>query len=187
MDPIRGLGASNHAKHDRQVDDYYATDPRALELLLEEGIMLNNVLEPCCGEGHLSKVLIADGVKVTSSDLIDRGYGSVKSIYDYKEWDGDILTNPPYKEAQKTVEHCLNIVPDGKQVIMFLKMLFVESKGRKQFFLNSPLKEIYISSTRIMCAINGDFNKQKSQSAVCYAWYIWEKGYAGEPTLKWFN
>ena len=23
--------------------------------------------------------------------------------------------------------------------------------------------------------------------AVCYAWYIWEKGFTGEPTIRWFN
>lgn len=179
------LGASNHCTEERQVDDYYATDPKALELLLEEGIELINVLEPCCGEGHLSEVMIRDGINVTSSDLIDRGYGAVKSIYDYTEWDGDILTNPPYKEAQKCVQHCLNITNNGDKVIMFLKTLFVESKGRKDFFLNTPLKEVYISSSRILCAKNGVFTKK--QSAVAYAWYIWEKGYDGEPTLKWFN
>lgn len=24
-------------------------------------------------------------------------------------------------------------------------------------------------------------------SAVAYCWYIWEKGYMGETTVKWFN
>lgn len=182
---IKTLGASNHAEHERQVDDYYATDPIALELLLEEGIELDSVLEPCCGEGHLSKVMIEDGIDVTSSDLIDRGFGSVKSIFDYTEWYGDILTNPPYKDAQKVIEHCLNIIPDGRKVVMFLKLQFMESKGRKDFFINSPLKELYVSSSRIKCAINGDFSG--GSSAVAYAWYVWEKGYTDKPCIKWFN
>ena len=29
------LGASNHSVSEREKDDYYATDPKALELLLE--------------------------------------------------------------------------------------------------------------------------------------------------------
>ena len=41
-----------------------------------------NILEPCCGEGHISNVLKDAGHIVTSSDLIDRGYGEVKSIFD---------------------------------------------------------------------------------------------------------
>ena len=31
------LGASNHSDKDRQQHDYYATEPRAMELLLAEG------------------------------------------------------------------------------------------------------------------------------------------------------
>lgn len=34
---FRNLGASNHAKEDRQTEDYYATEPKAAELLL--GVM----------------------------------------------------------------------------------------------------------------------------------------------------
>lgn len=24
-------------------------------------------------------------------------------------------------------------------------------------------------------------------SAVCYCWYVWEKGYTGEPTIRWID
>lgn len=27
----------------------------------------------------------------------------------------------------------------------------------------------------------------KGGSAVAYAWFIWEKGYKGEPVVRWFN
>ena len=31
-----------------------------------------------------------------------------------KMWDGDILTNPPYKYAKEFIEHAMTIIPDGK-------------------------------------------------------------------------
>lgn len=34
------------------------------------------------------------------------------------------------------------------------------------------------------CAKNGEFEKYSS-SAVAYAWFIWEKGYKGNPIIKW--
>jgi hypothetical protein len=37
-----------------------------------------------------------------------------------------------------------------------------------------------------LSAMNGDFDKYGS-SAAAYAWFIWEKGYKGETTVKWFN
>lgn len=73
------LGASNHTDKERQNEDYYATDPIAAKILLEVE-SLNNVLEPACGEGHLSEVFRLSGVLGDSCDLIDRGYGNLKNI-----------------------------------------------------------------------------------------------------------
>ena len=49
------LGASNHTDHERQKDDYYATEPKSAELLLEIEPQLNNVWEVSCGGGHLAE------------------------------------------------------------------------------------------------------------------------------------
>ena len=50
------LGASSHADHAREVNDYYATDPKAAELLLDVEPELSDIWEPACGAGHLAKV-----------------------------------------------------------------------------------------------------------------------------------
>jgi len=184
------LGASNHSKEEREENDYYATDPSATEMLLELEPKLQNVLEPCCGGGHISEVLKYKGINVKSSDLVDRGYGEpgVNFITGYDFWDGDIVTNPPYKYAARFVEHSLSIIPDGRKVVMFLKIQFLESVGRRQLFKDSPPKIVYVSSSRIKCARGGDFEKySKDSSAAFYAWYVWEKGFKGDPIIKWFN
>lgn len=49
------LGASNHALEEREQNDYYATDPKAVELLLELEQFAPVIWEPACGEGHISK------------------------------------------------------------------------------------------------------------------------------------
>ena len=183
------LGASNHVNEDRHSEDYYATEPRATELLLELEEFNNCILEPACGEGHMSDVLIGRGYNVTSYDLIDRGYGDGVMDFlsdDIQSWHGDIVTNPPYKFAKQFVEKSLDIIPEGNKVAMFLKLLFMESQGRKDLFMNNPPKTIYVSSSRLLCVKNGDFT-MKGSSAVAYAWYIWEKGYKGDTVIKWFN
>lgn len=40
-----------------------------------------------------------------------------------------------------------------------------------------------------MCARNGDFESMIADggSAVCYAWYVFEKGFNGDTVIKWFN
>ena len=69
---------------------------------------------------------------------------------------------------------------------MFLKIQFLEGKKRKEFFKYFPPKYIYVASSRLRCAKNGEFDKYGS-SAVCYAWFVWEKGFQGEPSVRWIN
>jgi hypothetical protein len=186
------ISASNHSDKERAVNDYYATDPKAIDYLLDDGgaEISHKILEPACGEGHLSERLKAKGFDVKSSDLIDRGYGEQKDFFGIKKWDGDIVTNPPYKYAKEFVEHALCIIPKGRKAFMFLKLTFLEGKGRREFFRKYPPKIIYVSSGRITCAPNGEFEKTKKEmgsSAVAYAWFEWENGWKGEPRIKWIN
>jgi len=185
---FKTLGASNHTDKDREQHDYYATDPKAAKLLLELETF-ENILEPSCGEGHLSKVFSDAGINVTSSDLVDRGYGTQKSFFDYEEWNGDIITNPPYKYGLEFVEHALKIIPDGNKVAMFLKLQFLEGKRRKKLFEANPPKTLYVSSSRLLCAKNADFEgmRKGGGSAVAYGWFVWEKGFNGRTEIVWFN
>ena len=184
-------GARNFALEEREKNDYYATEPRAVELLLELEKFTPHVWEPACGEGHISDALIKHGYKVRSTDLIDRGYGegNVDFLKTTGENSMDIITNPPYKYAKDFVEHALRISTDGTKVAMFLKLTFLESKARRKLFEKYPPKVIYVSSSRLQCAKNGDFEKfgKGVGTAMAYGWYIWEKGYKGETVVRWFN
>ena len=185
------LGASNHTDKERESNDYYATEPKAVELLLELETFAPYVWECACGAGHLSEVLMSKGYTVISSDLIDRGYGysGVDFLQSAKQFDGDIVTNPPYRYAKEFVEHALKIVTDGHKVAMFLKVQFLEGKARRELFEKYPPKVIYVASSRLLCAKNGEFEKmrQGGGSAVAYAWFVWEKGFTGDTIVKWFN
>lgn len=133
------LGASNHSDHERQAEDFYATEPKAVEMLMELETFSGRVWEPACGAGHISEVLKAHGYEVRSSDLVDRGYGEeMDFLTTTLPWDGDIITNPPYKYAQEFVEHALELIPDGRKVAMFLKLQFLEGKARRPLFDKYP-------------------------------------------------
>ena len=188
------LGASNHTKEERQNEDYYATDPLAAELLLQiEDIDKSKPIWECAaGEKHLSNVFEKHGYNVRSSDIIVRANGGVEKL-DFltqnEKWDGTIITNPPYRHGIEFIEKAIETVTEGNKVIMFLKVQFLEGKTRKKLFEKYPPKIIWVSSSRIMCAKNGDFEEMKKigGSAIAYAFYVWEKGYKGDTILKWFN
>jgi hypothetical protein len=182
------LGASNHSLGERQKEDYYATEPAATDWLCKLETFTNPILEPSCGEGHISKQLIKHGYDVVSRDLVDRGYGEVADFLyrNNEKWSGDIITNPPYIAAQEFVEQALSMIQEGHKVAMFLKLTFLEGKQRAKLFKENPPIRIWVSSSRLKCAKNGDFDQFKS-SATAYAWFIWEKGYKGYPEIRWFN
>lgn len=137
---FKTIGASNHCEHERADKDYYATEPAAVEGLCEIEQFDKRILEPSCGAGHMSEVLKAYGYEVTSRDIADRGYGEVADFLaeDNTEWQGDIITNPPYAFAQEFVEKALAIIPEGHKVAMFLKLTFLEGKRRAGLFNSTP-------------------------------------------------
>lgn len=185
------LGSSSRSNEKREDNDFYATDPKAMELLLDREEFDTFIWECACGKGHLSEVLKKRGYVVKSTDLIDRGYGEggIDFLQANEIYNGDIITNPPYKYAQQFVEHALEIIPEGNRVAMFLKLTFLESQNRRELFDRHPPEAIYVSSSRIRCAMNGEFEryKQGSGTAIAYAWFIWRKGFTGEPRVRWFN
>ena len=191
---LRTIGASNHTANERQQHDFYATEPKALQLLLHEETFATKIWECACGQGHLSKVLEKAGYSVLSTDIVYRGFGSPEAVdfLDYRDeasFDGDIITNPPYKFALEFVQQALRVVKPHCKVAMFLKLTFLEEKKRKRFFSSHPPKTVYVSSSRLLCAKNGEFGKMIAGggSAVAYAWFVWKKGYKGDTVIKWIN
>lgn len=185
------IGASNHTDNERESDDYYATDPIAIDKLLQHERLSPIVWECACGEGHLSQRLKDYGYIVQSSDIVHRGYPGTK-VVDFLQVDkpfiGDIITNPPYKYGKEFVLKALELVKPGRKVYMFLKLTFLEGKARyKELYACSPPRSIYVFSERVLCAKNAEFKRMRDGggSAVCYAWFVWEKGYKGMPTIAW--
>ena len=136
------LGSSNHAADQRETFDYYATDPKAVEMLLEMETFAPVIWEPACGEGHISKVLQAYGYEVISTDLIYRGFGDSEPMdfltETFPDFEGDIITNPPYSVGLEFVKRALETIRPGGKVAMFLKVQFLEGKRRGEFFAKTP-------------------------------------------------
>ncbi len=181
---ITTSGFHNNSDHDRETNDFYATSPIALEKLLEKETFIN-VWECACGTGNLSEVLKAKGIHGKSSDLVDRGYGEVIDFLNNDiDWQGDIITNPPYKTSTEFVYRSLSILKDSRKLAMFFPQRYLSSKRRYKLFTEYPPKVVYAFSGRVSCALNNNFNLH-SNSAVDYLWIVWEKGFKGYTILKW--
>ena len=170
---------------ERAEHDFYATDPAALVELLHRENFSYNVWECACGMKHLSNVLEYHYYNVRSSDIVKR---ADHEIYDFLqgdnvEWDGDIITNPPYKYALEFIYKALDIVKRGNKVAMLLKLQFLEGIKHRQLFENYPIKTVYVFTKRVKCYPNGQ--PLKHSPAMAFAWFIWLKGWRGSTTIKW--
>ena len=96
-----------------------------------------------------------------------------------------IVTNPPYKLATEFVTKALDTVTIGNKVCYFLKIQFLEGAKRyEELYKHNELKHVLVYSKRISTAKNGEFDRYKT-TAMCHAWFVWEKGYQGKPTIDW--
>jgi len=180
-------GASAHTEYERPTNDYYATDPNALKAFLKayesDGHKLNKKVWECaCGlDKNLSNYLSENEYDVKATDIT---FGQ-DFLEDDSNWDGDILTNPPFKLAKQFVDHSLDKINDGNKVIMLLRIQFLEGQRRYDWFKSGCLKNVYIHSKRIKIWLNND--QSISGNALCFAWFVWEKGYQKSPTISWIG
>lgn len=175
----------------REENDFYATSPNAittaLPMLQYMGLSMN-VWECACGKGHISNVLKEAGYNVISTDKIDRGYGvgGVDFLTCGKTFNGDILTNPPYRLAVPFIRRAMAALREGQKAFFMLRIQFLEGRARKQLFKEFPPKYIAVYSERQKCAKDGDFEKHcKNASTQAYAWFVFEKGYKGITQILW--
>lgn len=189
MGVLQLTGIRTKETSEREPNDYYATHPKAMYKLLEYETFNKNVWECACGEGNLSKVLKEKGYNVYSTDLINRGYADehFDFITSNIKFNGDIITNPPFKYTNEFILKALESVEDGSKVAMFLKLNYLSGKKRyKEIYSKFPPQRIYVFTGRMACAKNNKPELFKG-GAMDYAWFIWEKGKYSPCELKWIE
>ena len=177
---MQGLSIAGRKRNDGI--DYYQTPIWATQELLRKEEFGGSVLEPCCGAGAISKLLnncISSDIRKDENVFGEKG----KDIFTYPEKSfNNIITNPPYIIAQKVIEKSLNITRN--KVAMLLKLSFLESKGRYNFFKEYPLKKVLVFCKRVQMYPEGTI-KPKNSGTIAYAWYVWDWAYTGQPMIEW--
>lgn len=188
------LGASNLSEKQRANLDFYATNPIALNHLLDKMPQLKQckfVLEPCAGIGTLAdRFTQITGTPVDMYDIISRrddikeqDYMELKckNAYDL------ILTNFPYKNStaknpigfSELLVKALKDIKPGGYVCSFQRLLSLESKKRyEQIYCKYKPEIIYVYSYRMQCYADGDVN-QKFNSSIAYCWFVFHKDLNG--------
>lgn len=191
MAHIRGISPS--LTHPREKDEFYATDgfvaiPALLKLLKWNSP--KKIWDNCCGMGHLSVPLMFAGHNVVATDLVNRGFGvggvdflAETSLHLVCDFDA-IVMNPPFKLQLKFILLALKRIRQGGIVAVFLPTRYLEGDTRfTKLFDKYPPIMVAQFIKRVKCCKNADFTIKTGATA--YAWFIWEKGFKGDPVVKW--
>jgi hypothetical protein len=180
-------------KSGRVEHDFYATNPAALNMLLDAYPIKGSCIEPCVGQGHLAEVIKSRvDKKVLCMDIVDRGYpGTI--VQDFLSFSTSkkyscIVTNPPFSIAEDFIRKSMSLLTEGGTCAMFLKIQFLEGEKRKELFEEFPPKYIYVFRKRMATWNNGkslDPNGRRWQTTFCHAWFIFEKGNINETIIRW--
>ena len=192
-DIYRILGSSNHSESERVKDDFYATPKIAVDKLFLELEKLKIklpkiIIEPSVGTGSIAIPFCEKGHSIIGFDIIDRGFPNT-NVADWltvsrPEIDNlAIVANFPYNKIQEHTEHSLSVLKDEEYLIELAKIQFLEGKARREMFNKNPPKYVLVFSERIKCLANGE--NTGGSSAICFCWYIFQKGFKGMPQVDW--
>lgn len=168
--------------------DFYATPKEAVFPLLEKEQFGNLILEPCCGNGAIAKILVEKGFSVISRDLYDWGYGEINKDFLLEPIiDVDaVITNPPFSLSLEFTYKALECTKNKKGKVAILNRLqWLESAKRKKLFESQPLSKVWVFSKRIPRFNRFDFTGKSCSSLIAFAWFIFDWNYIGEPRIGW--
>lgn len=168
--------------------EFYATPEIVINKLLDAEHFQGVFLEPCCGNGAISKVLESRGHIVISRDLYDWGYG--EPFKDFLKEDiievDNVITNPPFKYSLEFTIKALECtkVKQGK-VAMLNRLQWLEGVKRGAFFKNAPISKVLVFSRRVPRMNRFDYEGFQGTALLCFAWFIFDWKHSGEPKLGW--
>ena len=173
--------------NNRQEKDFYPTPESTTKALLDREKFNGLIWECASGNGDMvNTILKYTPNKVIASDIRKDVYGDgdIDFLKCNKKVD-NIITNPPYRYAKEFVLHAKKCAT--KKIAMLLKLVFLEGIGRYEMFQDKefPLKNVYVFCRRQKIYKDGIIGK--NSGLIAYAWFVFDKTYVGEPTIKWIS
>lgn len=181
---------NRHNAEKRHIADYYVTPVKDIITFLgalDEEVSLDiwdkTILDPCAGgdpshDMSYPKALreyyaIPDdwnGIKtidIREDSLAETKCNFIETKLDYKPF--LIISNPPFNQAMEFIKKALDDVEDGGYVAMLLRLNFLETKARKDFFDNYMPTWIFVHHKRM------SFTDAGGTDSVAYCHMVWKK------------
>lgn len=165
-----GGNRTSDISEEHRIANFHASPGGSGECLIAR-FPLRKVWECACGDGALSKVFLAAGAQVLSTDLYDRGYGrggqDFLKINRLPAPDCDIVTNPPFNLAEEFIRHAV-LYLKAPRVFLLLKATYWHASKR------IALWEECKPSWHLPITFRLDFTGAGSPTMEL-AWFVWDR------------
>ncbi len=159
----------------RKKNDTYATPVETIEILLPYIAFgkVKTILEPCIGKQDRIRKTVNKYIKKRGLKPRQWRWAEIERGRDYLEMDfprSDLcITNPPFSLAQGFIEKALG---DARTVAYLLRLNYLGSKKRKDFWNSNPPDYLFPLSSRPKFVKNKD--GVLGSDATEYAWFVWD-------------
>lgn len=176
------LSAKNRGVTSRPFDMYYTPESVIDNFLSHYKLRQGAILECAAGNGAFIRSIRKAGYKnkIYANEIRDSEHSKLihsgADVVSHKDFINDdinisdnistIFTNPPYSIAQEFLEKCFNDYPNA-EVIMLLRLAFLESVKRQPFWNKYPPNSLYVLSKR------PSFTGNNKTDATAYCWIVW--------------
>lgn len=164
-----GRIAGNQTDTPRDGVDWYPTDPRWTQALIDNVKLPGSVWEPAAGDGAMARVLEHAGYAVRATDLI-AGHDFLTS----QDRADTIVTNPPFRHLHGFVQQGLR---QANCMLCLLVGWHLVAGGRRRYDalwgVRPPTEVIVVVERMPVLGKSSQFN---------HAWLVWDLRRAGSST-----
>jgi hypothetical protein len=180
--------SSTNRGSNRDGTDFYRTPMHAVEALVKAIKIPDPTLDPCAGDGALIRA-VKDlpgrmggrfrGMEIDehlvaaarADDLVVNHCDGLAASWRHE----NVLMNPPYKEALEWVRRGV----DARSCTALVRLGFLASKKRREFWLENPPTAIVILTRR------PSFRSDGQTDSADYCWVHWSQIRNGQTALLW--
>lgn len=175
----------------RDPDDWYVEPAWCDDALFASEKFEGPIVDPCCGLGRILDAAWRAGYPTVGYDIKDRGVRDRHpfAISDFFNSDAlfpNVVCNPPYLHGDKFVRAAL---ARSVKTAVLLRAQWANAGARSRWLESLPLRRVLMLTPRPSmppgAVIIGSGGKDPSGGLQDYAWFIFERGYSGEPGFGW--
>lgn len=180
--------------HLRHPHDAYMTPLSAITDLLDAHLLPGDgwICEPCAGDGAIVGELARRypdrglrAIEIQPEYAPDLNQWTTQVITaDFRAWAAQyrrdfpereiapsvIITNPPFSRAREILDAAFLLAGPQTQIIMLLRLAFLESRARREWWQAHPVDHLYVLSER------PSFTNDGRTLGQAFGWFVWGPG-----------